>query len=109
MATSAEFKDFVLEQCQNCESGFSFSARKMFGEYCVYLHESGAKYPLFLLCDEQVFVKKFQSLSTIIAASSVGVPFEKAKEWFIVDIDDLELLRRIILAAEPCLKPTNSH
>lgn len=50
MATSAEFKDFVLEQCENCGSEFSFSARKMFGEYCIYLHDKGEKKVLFLVC-----------------------------------------------------------
>lgn len=42
MATSEEFKDFVLEQLARCaeenlEGEYAFSARKMFGEYCVYI------------------------------------------------------------------------
>ena len=42
MATSEGFKDFVLEQLARCaedylEGEYAFSARKMFGEYCVYI------------------------------------------------------------------------
>ncbi|MGX2983918.1 hypothetical protein ACWIWK_00335 [Helicobacter sp. 23-1048] len=46
MATSANYKDFVLEQLVRCNDeflgrGFAFSARKLFGEYCVYIESLG--------------------------------------------------------------------
>lgn len=45
MATSEGFKDFVLECLNEAECGgeFSFLARKMFGEYCIYVIDKGIK------------------------------------------------------------------
>ena len=135
MATSAEFKDFVLdklEQCvreglhKNLGGDFSFSARKMFGEYCVYIKdlrgfggcvsgENGGKKVLFLLCDEQVFIKKYEALEQIAqdfsAYFSLGFPFEGAREHYIIDIENTELLFAIIQSTLPFLptpKPKKS-
>lgn len=135
MATSAEFKDFVLdrlEQCareclnENLGGDFSFSARKMFGEYCVYIKdlrgfggcvsgENERKKVLFLLCDEQVFIKKYEVLEHIAqdfsAYFSLGFPFEGAREHYIIDIENTELLFAIIQSTLPYLptpKPKKS-
>ena len=102
MATSVEFKDFVLDQLQSIDTNFSFSARKMFGEYCIYLHEHGEKKVLFLLCDEQVFIKKYSALQGIL--ENISEPFKGAKEWFVLDIDNLELLENVIKIAKPLLE-----
>ena len=138
MATSANYKDFVLEQLARCndeflENKFAFSARKLFGEYCVYIesfgdsrgvdsHESCAdshldspKKVLFLLCDESVFVKKLDILGEIVRENSefitMGYPFDGAKEHYIIDIENLALVAQIIQSALPFLptpKPTNA-
>ena len=45
MASSADFKDYMLENlreiAEDCRelAHISWSARKMFGEYCIYAHE----------------------------------------------------------------------
>lgn len=52
MATSEGFKNFVLECLENANLNFVFSAKKMFGDYCIYVHLGAKKEPLFLLCDE---------------------------------------------------------
>ena len=125
MATSAAFKDFVLdrlEQCareglnENLKGDFSFSARNMFGEYCVYIIDSACseggilgsgKKVLFLLCDEQVFIKKYKVLEQIAqdfsAYFSLGFPFSGAREHYIIDIENLELLATIIKSTLPYL------
>ncbi|MGX2972835.1 hypothetical protein [Helicobacter sp. T3_23-1059] len=46
MATSASYKDFVLEQLARCNDEFlghrfAFSARKLSGIYCVYIKSLG--------------------------------------------------------------------
>ena len=122
MATSANYKDFVLEQLARCNSeylgrGFAFSARKMFGEYCVYIadsrescvdsHLDSPKKVLFLLCDESVFVKKYESLDEIVRENSdfftLGYPFDGAREHYIIDIENLALIAQIIQSALPFL------
>ena len=122
MATSEGFKDFVLECLARCaeeylEGGYVFSARKMFGEYCVYvadLRDLGAdsradlsKKVLFLLCDEIVFIKKFERLEAMArensAYFSLGFPYNGAREHYILDIENLELMAQIIKSALPFL------
>ncbi|MGX2983598.1 transcriptional regulator [Helicobacter sp. 23-1045] len=122
MATSASYKDFVLEQLVRCDSEylgrrFVFSARKLFGEYCVYiadsrescvdLHLDSPKKVLFLLCDEGVFIKKYESLDAIVRENSefftLGYPFDGAREHYIIDIENLALIAQIIQSALPFL------
>lgn len=118
MATSEGFKDFVLEQLARCaeeylEGGYAFSARKMFGEYCVYVVDShnsridSSKKVLFLLCDEIVFIKKFECLDAVAreygAYFALGFPLEGAREHYILDIENLELMAQIIKSALPFL------
>lgn len=97
MATNEEFKNFVLEQLENSQSGFEFSARKMFGEYCIYLCQSG-KMPqaLFLLCDNTLFVKQFSELKELCKDCDVGFAFEGAKQSYIVDFENLEFVRSLV-------------
>ncbi|MFQ6342199.1 competence protein TfoX [Campylobacter sp. VTCC 70190] len=94
MATSEDFKNFVLECLNNTNLGFKFSARKMFGDYCIYVHLGAEKKPLFLLCDERLFIKCHDTLNTIL--SQKDKPYEKAKEWYIVDFENLSLLEEIL-------------
>ena len=141
MATSEGFKDFVLEQLARCngeylERRFAFSARKMFGEYCLYIKKNSAfsdflsadsrescvdscvdspKKVLFLLCDESLFIKKYESLGAIVRESSdfitLGFPFDGAKEHYIIDIENLSLIAKIIESSLPFLptpKPTKA-
>lgn len=118
MATSVGFKDFVLEQLARCaeeylEGEYAFSARKMFGEYCVYVVDSRdsrvdlGKKVLFLLCDENVFIKKFECLDAMAreygAYFALGFPFDGAREHYILDIENLELMAQIIKSALPFL------
>lgn len=114
MATSEGFKDFVLEQLEraNAEFGgkFTFSARKMFGEYCIYVNDNGTQKTLFLVCDEEIFVKKFAGLSEFVlqneAHFSVGYPYECAKEHYSIDIENAEFLGKLLQILVPlCLAP----
>ena len=127
MASSEAFKDFVLERLEQCtrehlNGTFAFSARKMFGEYCVYISEFGSlesqrsKKVLFLLCDEQVFIKKYEVLDEIASEYegffSLGFPFVGAREHYILDIENLKLLAKIVQSTLPYLptpKPKNKR
>ncbi|MCW1359845.1 competence protein TfoX [Campylobacter sp. CCS1377] len=92
MASSEDFKDFVLEQLRLCESKSVFSARKMFGEYCVYIDTK----PAFLICDDVLYIKQFPFLKELLKDNDLGTPFPKAKQWYILDIEDIEILKKVI-------------
>ena len=97
MASSVEFKDFVLECLQNCESGFDFKTRKMFGEYCFYMLDKRCEAkPCFLLCDDMLFVKAHKELESLLCENEKAKPFEKAKLWYVLDPENLELLKQVV-------------
>ena len=89
MATSVEYIDFVRERLDRFGS---VRARKMFGEYMVYFNDR----PILTVCDNTVFVKKFPELSEIMSSAPCGFPYEGAKESYILDIENDELLDQVI-------------
>lgn len=62
---------------------------------------------LFLLYDEQVFVKKYEALDEITSEYegffALGFPFVGAREHYILDIENLELLTKIVQSTLPYL------
>ena len=71
---------------------------------------------LFLLCDEQVFIKKYEVLDEIICEYeeffALGFHFVGAREHYILDIENLELLAKIVQSTLPYLptpKPKNTR
>ena len=64
----------------------------MFGEYMVYLNDR----PILLLCDNCVFVKMLPQVSALLANAPRGFPYDGAKEYYILDIEDDALLQNLI-------------
>ena len=91
MATTKEYADFV---CEQTEKFGTVKSRKMFGEYMVYLNDK----PIFLVCDNSVFVKKLPEISGI--CKECGFPYKGAKEHYTVDIEDSEILNKLIPVLE---------
>ncbi|HAX83710.1 MAG TPA: hypothetical protein DCY15_04310 [Ruminococcaceae bacterium] len=89
MATSVEYIEFVREKLDRFGS---VRTRKMFGEYMVYFNDR----PILTVCDNTVFVKKFPELSEIMSSAPCGFPYEGAKESYILDIENDELLDQVI-------------
>ncbi len=89
MATSKEFADFVSEQVT---SFGSVRSRKMFGEYMVYINNK----PVLLLCDNTVFVKMLPEIEGYMQNAEKGYPYDGAKEHYILDIENTELLQSIL-------------
>ncbi len=89
MATSASYIAFVLEQLDRFGD---VRAKKMFGEYMVYL---GGK-PILVVCDNIVYVKKLPAHAELLAAAECGFPYDGAKEHYILDIEDRDLLDALI-------------
>ena len=79
-------------------------SRRMFGEYMVYVNDK----PLLLVCDNTVFVKIVPELAALMAGAERGLPYEGAKEHYILDIDDTDLARQVVAVLEtvtPLPKP----
>lgn len=93
MATTKDYAAFV------CDCVFRYGevrARKMFGEYMVYLNAK----PVFLVCDNTVFVKCLDSIASPMRGAPLGVPYEGAKTHYILDIDDSALLDAVVPVLE---------
>ena len=91
MASSKEFADYV---CAQIDPSFCPIARKMFGEYTVYLCGK----PALLICDNCVFVKKLPQLAGLTDELSCGYPYEGAKEHYMLDVEDTERLEKLLPA-----------
>lgn len=94
MATSVDYIEFVCDQIQGTGE---IRYKKMFGEYMVYINEK----PILLVCDDTVFVKKLDAISELMQNAETGVPYDGAKEHFILDIEDRDLCLQVISILEP--------
>ena len=63
----------------------------------VYINDK----PILLVCDNSVFVKILPCLDELMSAADRGFPYKGAKEHYILDIDDVDLTRAVILTLEP--------
>lgn len=96
MATTAEYMEYV---CGQLTGAGALRYRKMFGEYMLYVNDK----PVLIVCDNTVYVKKLDCLAEYGLA--VGCPYEGAKEHCILDIDDGEKSREIVMKAEAATPP----
>lgn len=94
MATNLEFAQYVCEQIAPCGC---VRYRKMFGEYMVYVNDK----PLFMVCDNTVFVKQLEVLSDLLGENEIGMPYDGAKPHYIIDADDREQLQAVANLLEP--------
>lgn len=89
MATSVEYIEFV---CERINGNYDKRYKKMFGEYLVYANEK----PIFLVCDNCVFIKKLKEVESLMSGADVGIPYSGAKEHYILDIENKELTDKIV-------------
>lgn len=95
--------DFLLDQLS--DSG-QVSARKMFGEYCLYY----AGRPVGLVCDEQLFLKSSAAALQLLPAPDYGAPFPGARPHLRITADRwderqwLNLLVRTVFEQLPPVK-----
>ncbi|GHU90465.1 hypothetical protein FACS1894202_10300 [Clostridia bacterium] len=89
MATTPDYIEFVAERL-----AFTGNVRykKMFGEYMVYVNEK----PLVLVCDDTAFVKMLPCLDTLMPDAERGIPYTGAKEHYILDIENTDLVGCVI-------------
>lgn len=109
LSTNKDYIEFVVEQL----SGYTnVRYKKMFGEYMVYVDDK----PLFLVCDNTVYVKKLDEIKSFFQPNEVGFPYVGAKEHYILDIENKALtlevsrqLARLIDVAKPKKKKVMSN
>ena len=95
MATTKEYKDYILEQLSILDN---ITCRPMMGEYLLYYNNVlfGGIY------DDRLLVKKTNSNSSYNMSESI--PYDGAKPMYLVDTDDSLLLKDIILDTYKDLK-----
>ncbi len=101
MATSLEYIEYVCEQIRGIGN---IRYKKMFGEYMVYVNDK----PILLVCNSTVYVKCLDCISKQMSDAETGVPYQGAKIHYILDIENRDLCREVILALEevtPIPKP----
>jgi len=93
MATTHDYAQFVCGQIE----GVGFVRYKMmFGECMIYVNEK----PILLLCDNTVYIKMLPCLEELCADCETGVPYKGAKEHYILDVEDIEFIKRVVSEAE---------
>lgn len=80
MATSSQTVSFLLDQLSGLREA---TAKKMFGEYCLYLGEK----PVGLICEGQLFVKPTNAGKSILKNPVEAPPYRGAKNHYLVAAD----------------------
>jgi DNA transformation protein len=83
MVTAQNTIDFLLDQLTGAGDA---SAKKMFGEYCLYL--SGK--PVGLVCDDQLFLKPTKAGQAMVDDVVEGSPYPGAKPHLLITADQWE-------------------
>ena len=90
MATSESFIQYVLDQLSPLEG---ISARKMMGEYIIYLKGRIAAYA----ADDRLLIKPTESALGILALCAMMEPYPGAKKMILFeDIENSELLCSVL-------------
>ncbi len=89
MATSKEYKDFIIEQLELLDN---ITYKAMMGEYLLY--HNGVLFGG--IYDDRLLVKKVDSNKKYNMQESI--PYENAKPMYLVDdVDNQEILRDIVI------------
>ncbi|MBO4302926.1 TfoX/Sxy family protein [Methanosarcinaceae archaeon] len=90
-ASDKEYLDFVLDQLSGSDD---VTYRMMMGEYIIYYQGKviGGIY------DNRFLVKKTKTAEKLMPDAPSELPYEGGKEMLLVDVDDTDLLNRLIPA-----------
>jgi TfoX/Sxy family transcriptional regulator of competence genes len=103
MATSARTVDNLLDQLSGAGD---LTAKKMFGEYALYLDGR----VVALICDDLLFVKPVPGALRLLEHNPMAPPYPGAKPHLLIDaaLDDQDLMVQVLrtVASEvPAPKP----
>ena len=90
MATTIEYIEYVCEQIEGIGD---IRYKKMFGEFMVYVNDK----PVIIVCDNNAFVKKLDCIEEMMKNAETGYPYSDAKEHYILDIDNSEFCKSVII------------
>ena len=94
MASNPDFVQYILDQCSGAGE---ITARKMFGDYCVYCNGM----PFALVCDNGFYVKSTEAGRHLLRVEDLRPPYDGAKDYFyIADVDDRDYVS--LLVRETC-------
>ncbi|MDR1760015.1 MAG: TfoX/Sxy family protein [Fibrobacter sp.] len=93
MASDMDFVNYVMEQINGTGD---VSSKKMFGEYMVYVNQK----PLILICDNTAYVKKLDAVRELLTTEETGVPYQGAKEHYILDVDNGKEMKNVVKVLE---------
>ena len=93
MATTNEYIEYVCEQINGIGD---IRYKKMFGEFMVYVNDK----PVIIVCNNVPFVKKLDCITEKMQNAEVGYPYKGAKEHYVLDIDNSEFCKSIIIEIE---------
>lgn len=89
MASNIEFIKFISSQLE----GLGYVRyQKMFGDYMIYLDEK----PIILVCDNIAYIKRLPELSDLMSDAESGIPYEGAKEHYILDVEHKTILQEVV-------------
>jgi len=92
MATSKEYKDFIVEQLSELQG---ITTRSMMGEYIVYYRNRIAAY----ICDDRLLAKNVPAAVKMMPNAKLEKPYEGAKDMILVDnVDDKEFLKELFIS-----------
>lgn len=101
MASNQSFVDFVLEQASGAGA---VRAKKMFGEYAIYLGGP----VIALVCDDRLFVKPTEAGRALLGAPVEALPYPNAKPHFLIGeelLENRELLAELFRITDAHLPP----
>lgn len=93
MATTNEYIEYVCEQIKGVGE---IRYKKMFGEFMIYVNDK----PVIIVCDNVPFVKKLGCIKDKMQNAEIGCPYNGAKEHYILDIDNSEFCKSVIIELE---------
>ena len=107
MPSDDVFMEYVADQLDKVGN---FRARRMFGEYALYVDEK----VVALVCDNQLFVKITGAGRSMLGNAAEGSPYPGAKAYFLVTelLDDRDTICRLMVETAnelPVPKPKKSR
>lgn len=93
MATTKEYIEYVCEQISGIGQ---IDYKKMFGEYMVYLNDK----PVIIVCNSIPYVKELSVIENYMKEAEKGFPYNGAKKHYVLDIDNQEFSKKIVLELE---------
>lgn len=96
MACTTAYIDFVSSQLNGVGI---IRSKKMFGDWLIYIDEK----PVILACDNICYVKKLPVIAELMTGADTGLPYDGAKEHYILDIEHSDKAIEIIETLLPAI------